>query len=322
MPSAPERVQKHLARLGVASRRAVDDMVAQGRIKIDGRRAAPGDKVTQANRITVDGRLVTESHAPAKQPRVIAYHKPEGELCTRDDPQGRPTVFARLPKLKRGRWVAVGRLDLNSRGLLLFTTDGDIANRLMHPKFGLEREYLCRVFGPLRAGAIDKLRAGVKHRRDILRFDSVRRLRSEPGGDGDGDGGDDAGAKPARAKPGEAKHRARNLWYAVVVSAGRYREVRRAWEAVGGRVSRLIRIRYGGVTLPRSLRPGEWRELDAQSIADLLQLPATKPLSESKDKTAPPARRKSAARRPARGEPATTAKRAHRPARQSTRPTK
>jgi len=292
MPSAPQRVQKYLAGLGVASRRAVERMVAQGRIQIDGRVAQPGDRAGAANRITVDGRPVAAARprAPGKaSARVIAYHKPEGELTTRADPRGRPTVFAALPKLARGRWVAVGRLDLNSRGLLLFTTDGDLANRLMHPRFGLQREYLCRVYGAPKPGAIEKLRAGVKHDGDVLRFDSVRRLRARADGEGD-----DAGATTDRAKPGDAKSGARNLWYAVVVSAGRYREVRRAWEAVGARVSRLIRIRYGSVKLPRTLRPGEWLELDAAAIAALLESGCA--LSESKDKTAPPGPDKSAAR--------------------------
>lgn len=281
MPAAPpERVQKHLARLGVASRRAVETLIAEGRVQIDGRAAALGDKVAADARITVDGRPVA-ARAPARQPlRVIAYHKPEGEICTRDDPRGRPTVFAKLPALAAGRWVAVGRLDINSRGLLLFTTDGDLANRLMHPKFGLEREYLCRVYGPLRGGAIDRLRAGVKCGRDILRFQSVRRRRAGPGDD--------------------AKEKGRNLWYAVVVCAGRYREVRRAWAAVGARVSRLIRVRYGSVALPRTLRAGEWLELDAAAIAALQEsgraLGELGEISESTDKTAAPARRKSAAR--------------------------
>lgn len=271
---APERVQKFLAHQGVASRRAVEALVAAGRVQIDGRTAALGDKVDATARITVDGRAVA-ARAPGPSPaRVIAYHKPEGEICTRADPQGRPTVFARLPALASGRWVAVGRLDINSRGLLLFTTDGDLANRLMHPRAGLEREYWCRVFGPLRGGAIDKLRAGVKSGRDILRFQRVRRLRANPDGD--------------------AKEKGRNLWYAVVVCAGRYREVRRAWEAVGARVSRLIRVRYGGVQLPRSLPAGEWMELEPDAIAALQE--SGRAVNSSTNKTAQLTRRKSAAR--------------------------
>lgn len=277
----PERVQKFLARQGVASRRAVEAMVTDGRVQIDGRVAGLGDKVGPGARITVDGRPVESRTKAATPMRVIAYNKPEGEITTRDDPRGRPTVFASLPALPNGRWVAVGRLDINSRGLLLFTTDGDLAHRLMHPKFGLEREYLCRVYGPLRAGAIDRLRAGVKSGRDTLRFESVRRLRASPDGD-------------------DAKKKARNLWYAVVVSAGRYREVRRAWEAVGARVSRLIRVRYGSVILPKTLRPGEWQELQPAAIAKLLESPPP-PINESTNKTAAPARRKSAARTAARG---------------------
>lgn len=252
MPGAPraaERLHKHLAHRGVESRRTVERWIAQGKVRVNGRVAQLGDKVDANSRITVDGRPL-RSKPPALQQRVIIYNKPEGQINTRKDPQNRPTVFQHLPKLKDGRWVAVGRLDLNSRGLLLFTNDGVLANRLMHPRFGLEREYLCRIYGPVRAGAIDRLRTGVKSNRQILRFERVRRLRRGP------DGG--------------AKDKGRNLWYSVVVSGGKYREVRRAWEAVGGRVSRLIRVRYGSVTLPKTLRPGQWQELKPAAISGLL----------------------------------------------------
>ncbi|MDD9811327.1 MAG: pseudouridine synthase [Gammaproteobacteria bacterium] len=276
-----ERVQKRLARLGVDSRRAVERMVAQGRVRVDGRVAELGDKVDAASCITVDGRPLRAR--PAAPPRVIRYHKPEGELTTRKDPRGRPSVFAALPKIAGGRWVAVGRLDLNSRGLLLFTDDGDLANRLMHPRFGLEREYLCRVYGAVGDADLARLRAGVRSKGETLRFDAVRR-RPAPAGAGKtaaGAGKTVAGAGKTAAGAGKTVAGAgkttdgdaagRNAWYAVVVTEGRNREVRRAWEAVGGRVSRLIRVRYGSVDLPKTLRPGEWQELPPAAIARLLQ---------------------------------------------------
>ncbi|MDD9856061.1 MAG: pseudouridine synthase [Gammaproteobacteria bacterium] len=269
-----ERVQKRLARLGVDSRRAVERMVAQGRVRVDGRVAELGDKVDAASCITVDGRPLRAR--PAAPPRVIRYHKPEGELTTRKDPRGRPSVFAALPKIAGGRWVAVGRLDLNSRGLLLFTDDGDLANRLMHPRFGLEREYLCRVYGAVGDADLARLRAGVRSKGETLRFDTVRR---RPAPAGAGKTVDGAGKTAGRAgktvactgKTADGDAAGRNAWYAVVVTEGRNREVRRAWEAVGGRVSRLIRVRYGSVDLPKTLRPGEWQELPPAAIARLLQ---------------------------------------------------
>ncbi|MDD9857032.1 MAG: pseudouridine synthase [Gammaproteobacteria bacterium] len=250
MPGAPrtaERLHKHLAHLGVESRRTVERWIEQGKVRVNGRVAQLGDKVDANSRITVDGRPLRWKPAAPPQ-RVIVYNKPEGQINTRKDPQNRPTVFQHLPKLKGGRWVAVGRLDINSRGLLLFTNDGGLANRLMHPRFCIEREYLCRVYGPVDAAAIARLRQGVRRGRESFRFQQVRRMR--------GAGGGAAG---------------RNAWYSVVVSEGRYREVRRAWEAVGGRVSRLIRVRYGSVTLPKTLRSGQWRELKPAAISKLLQ---------------------------------------------------
>jgi len=330
-----ERVQKRLARLGVDSRRAVERMVAQGRVRVDGRVAELGDKVDAASCITVDGRPLRAR--PAAPPRVIRYHKPEGELTTRKDPRGRPSVFAALPKIAGGRWVAVGRLDLNSRGLLLFTDDGDLANRLMHPRFGLEREYLCRVYGAVGDADLARLRAGVRSKGETLRFDTVRR-RPAPAGAGktaaaagkstDGAGKTVAGAGKTVAGAGKTVAGAgktvagagktadgdaagRNAWYAVVVTEGRNREVRRAWEAVGGRVSRLIRVRYGSVDLPKTLRPGEWQELPPAAIARLLQSgrPAdreTTPAAAAK--TAPAAAAKTAPAAAAKTAPAAASK--------------
>ena len=194
-----------------------------------GDRAAPGDA------IAVDGKTVTLS-APSNA-RVLIYHKPVGEMVTRNDPQGRPTVFAKLPP---GRWVAVGRLDLNSSGLLLFTDSGELANRLMHPRYELEREYSARVQGE---PDLERLRRGVNLEDGVAAFTSVRQEREATG---------------------------TNRWYRVVLKEGRNREVRRLFEAVGARVNRLVRIRYGPVQLPENLSPGEWRELENPVILQKL----------------------------------------------------
>ena len=203
---------------------------------MNGTPATLGMRATPADRILLDGKPLL---LPAAQSaRVLLYHKPVGELVTRDDPQGRATVFSRLPP---GRWVAVGRLDLNSSGLLLFTDSGELANRLMHPRYGVEREYLARV-----QGAVDlaKLRRGVPLEDGPAAFDRIDPL----------DPRESAGA---------------NRWYRVSLKEGRNREVRRLFAAVGARVSRLRRVRYGPVELPRDLEPGEWRELAASRVADL-----------------------------------------------------
>ncbi len=245
-PPAGERLQKHLAKLGLGSRRAVEEWIVQGKITIDGRVAQLGDRVGEHNRIAIAGQAVAMRPAAAR--RVLLYHKPEGEISARKDPANRPTVFRRLPTLDSARWVAVGRLDLNSSGLLLFTTDGELANRLMHPRFGLEREYLCRVYGKVDAAAIKRLREGVVLDGIKVRFQRVARHPGRP----------DASA-PER----------RNQWYSVVVCEGKYREVRRLWAAVGCQLSRLLRVRYGSVLLPPTLKPGDWQELPPAAIEQL-----------------------------------------------------
>jgi 23S rRNA pseudouridine2605 synthase len=197
-----------------------------------------GDRATGADAINVDGRPVKLAEAAG---RVLIYNKPEGELVTRSDPEGRPTVFSRLPP---GRWVAVGRLDINSAGLLLFTDDGELANRLMHPRYEVEREYSARVQGDLRAGDLEKLRQGVQLEDGPAAF---TRIEAED-----------------RSHTGGA-----NRWYRVALKEGRNREVRRMFEAVGARVSRLLRVRYGPVELPRDLKPGEWRELAQDGLEKL-----------------------------------------------------
>ena len=237
------RLQKHLANLGLGSRRRVESWIAEGRIRVDGRVAELGQKVRERSRIELDGRLVPRRPLASGGVRVIAYNKPEGEICSRDDPTNRPTVFRRLPRIQKARWVAVGRLDLNTRGLLLFTSDGDLANRLMHPGTALEREYLCRVFGDVDDAAMASLRSGVEVDGERVGF---RRIAMQRG----------AG---------------RNTWFRVVVTEGRHREVRRLWEAVGCQVSRLVRVRYGPVKLPRGLPPGGWVELSAAAVGGIVR---------------------------------------------------
>jgi 23S rRNA pseudouridine2605 synthase len=205
-------------------------------VTVGGRVAKLGDRGTPGEEIAVDGRRVDLSPKPGG--RVLLYHKPEGELVTRRDPEGRPTVFSRLPP---GRWVAVGRLDINSAGLLLFTDDGELANRLMHPRYAVEREYAVRVQGPV---DLARLRQGVELEDGQAAFDRI---------------------EPVDPRAGSSANR----WYRVTLREGRKREVRRMFEAVGARVSRLLRVRYGSISLPRDLRPGEWRELAAERRAEL-----------------------------------------------------
>jgi len=242
-PLQAERLQKLLAAAGHGSRRQIESWIAAGRVTVNGAVAKLGDRASPADRIELDGRALPVA-ASAGQPRVILYHKPEGELVTRADPQGRPTVFARLPPIAGGKWVAVGRLDINSAGLLLFTDSGELANRLMHPRYEVEREYAVRVLGALNAEERTQLLKGVRLQDGIGRFE-----RLEPSGTPEG----------------------ANRWYRVVLREGRNREVRRLFEAVGRRVSRLLRVRYGSIRLPRELRPGHWVELGPEIVADIVK---------------------------------------------------
>ena len=250
-----EKLQKVLARAGIGSRRGMERWIAEGRITVDGKPAKLGDRVSPTQIIRIDGRALPR-HNLTPKPRVIVYHKPEGEVCTRSDPEGRPTVFENLPTLRNGRWIAIGRLDINSSGLLLFTNDGELANRLMHPSREIEREYAVRVLGQVTSEMLTQLRQGVMLEDGEAKFEHI----------------EDAGGSGA------------NHWYHVVLREGRNREVRRMWEAVGAKVSRLIRVRYGTVTLPRLLRPGRTEDLDKEPLATLYQavgmkLPAPQPRS-------------------------------------------
>jgi 23S rRNA pseudouridine2605 synthase len=263
---APERIQKVLAAAGVGSRREIETWITAGRIAINGRTAKLGDRIRSVDRVSVDGRAVKviDRDTPVQR-RLILYHKPEGELTTRKDPEGRPTVFEALPRLRGSRWVSVGRLDTNTSGLLLFTNDGNLANKLMHPSTQMEREYAVRVLGKVTDEQLEALKKGVRLEDGMGRFYEIR----EAGGEG------------------------ANHWYHVILREGRNREVRRLWEAVGITVSRLIRIRYGALGLPRNLPRGTWRDATEEELNLLLTavgMGAVKPrkkLSLSKPRRAP-----------------------------------
>ncbi|MEI7288863.1 23S rRNA pseudouridine(2605) synthase RluB [Dickeya dadantii] len=244
-----EKLQKVLARAGHGSRREIESMIEAGRISVDGKIATLGDRVevTRATKIRIDGHVVSVRETEESVCRVLMYYKPEGELCTRSDPEGRPTVFDRLPRIQGYRWVAVGRLDVNTSGLLLFTTDGELANRLMHPSREVEREYAVRVFGEVGDDKIRQLSKGVQLEDGPAAFRSIR----YQGGEG------------------------LNQWYNVTLTEGRNREVRRLWEAVDVQVSRLIRVRYGDIQLPKGLPRGGWMEMgltDVNYLRELVQL--------------------------------------------------
>jgi 23S rRNA pseudouridine2605 synthase len=239
------RLQKLLAAAGIGSRRQVEEWIVQGRLTVGGRPAKLGDRAGPEEEICLDGRRLDLGPPASTAGQALLYHKPVGEVTTRRDPQGRPTVFDRLPPPRHGRWIVVGRLDVNTSGLLLFTTDGELAHRLMHPSSRIEREYLVRLRGRPTPEVVRRLLRGVPLDDGPAAFD---RIREEP------------------APEGKA---ARNASYRVVLHEGRNREVRRLWEAVGCEVSRLLRIRYGPIELPRELRPGAWRLLEERLIARL-----------------------------------------------------
>lgn len=241
-PDAP-KLHKMLAQAGVGSRRDMEQAIEEGRVTVNGEPAHTGMRISFGDRIELDGRPVRVRIAPAPA-RVIAYHKPVGEVVTREDPQQRPTVFRNLPRLAHGKWQSVGRLDINTEGLMLFTTSGDLANNLMHPRFGVEREYAVRVLGTLEKEARERLLAGVEIDGQSAAFKSVE----EGGGEGV------------------------NRWYRVVITEGRNREVRKLFDAVGLTVSRLIRVRYGCVVLPKGLKRGVCVDLPETDVKALLQL--------------------------------------------------
>jgi 23S rRNA pseudouridine2605 synthase len=244
------KLQKVLAQAGIGSRRDMEQLVAEGRITVNGEPAHVGQRISFGDQLRIDGKPIKARIAPPP-PRVLAYHKPAGEVVTHDDPQHRPTVFRRLPRLPQGKWQSVGRLDINTEGLLLFTNSGELANQLMHPRFGVEREYAVRVLGVVDEAERERLLQGVEIDGQNCAFKSIE--------DGGGEGA--------------------NRWYRVVITEGRNREVRRLFEAVGHAVSRLIRVRYGSVVLPRGLRRGQWVDLDEVDVWTLRRMarPAPRP---------------------------------------------
>lgn len=254
----PERLQKVLAQAGVASRREIEELVIAGRISVNGLPASLGQKIGPGDRVKVNGKLIPLRFAQ-RSPRVLIYHKPEGEIVSRDDPEGRPTVFERLPLLRKGRWLAVGRLDFNTSGLLLFTNDGELANRLMHPRYELEREYAVRVLGELSEEQARSLTEGIQLEDGVARFNGLR----DEGGEG------------------------ANHWYRVIISEGRNREVRRMFEAVGLTVSRLMRVRYGSVELPARLKRGMWMEMPEADACQLAGLPVPQRRPDEREKRPP-----------------------------------
>ena len=236
------KLHKVLAQAGLGSRLEMERLIADGRITVNHSPAHVGQRISHGDTIRIDGRPV-RLRVDAATPRVLVYHKPAGEVVTHDDPQNRPTVFRTLPRLPQGKWQAVGRLDINTEGLLLITSSGELANRLMHPRFGLQREYAARVLGALSEEEKQRLLAGIELEDGPAHFSHIE----EGGGEG------------------------ANCWYRVTIGEGRNREVRRMFEALGHAVSRLIRIRYGAMVLPRGLKRGAWLELDESDIRALVQ---------------------------------------------------
>ncbi|MCW5602766.1 23S rRNA pseudouridine(2605) synthase RluB [Nitrosomonas sp.] len=244
------KLHKLLAQSGLGSRREMEALIAAGQVSINGKVAKLGDRVGLRDLVRVNKRII-RINASERLPRVILYHKPEGEIVSRHDPEGRPTVFDSLPRLKSSRWVAVGRLDFNTSGLLIFTTNGMLANQLMHPRFEAEREYAVRIIGCLTPEQKDQLLRGVELGDALAKFSDI----SERGGEGT------------------------NRWYHVVIKEGRNREVRRMFETLGLAVSRLIRVRFGPIILPARLKRGMWQELEEGDIKHLLSAVNTLPVT-------------------------------------------
>ena len=275
-----ERVQKVLAARGLGSRREIEGWIERGEVQVNNRTARLGDTVDEHDTIRVRGRIIRR---PEHRHRWIVYHKPVGEICSRSDPEGRRPVFASLPRLRGQRWVAVGRLDLNTSGLLLFTTDGELANCLMHPSHALEREYAVRVLGEVPEATREMLLEGVELEDGPAHFDALE----DRGGDG------------------------ANHWFHVVVTEGRNRLVRRLWDAVGVTVSRLIRVRYGPVVLGKGLKTGAVRDLEDREIAALYQAAdLAVPDAVRVKRRGGPARSKPRARASAKGGPGLKARQA------------
>jgi len=247
------KLHKVLAEAGLGSRRDMEELIIAGRVSVNGEPAHIGQRILPTDQVRINGKLIQRKIAK-RPPRVLIYHKPAGEIVSHNDPEGRPSVFDRLPNMKAAKWLAVGRLDFNTEGLLLFTTSGDLANRLMHPRYGIDREYAVRTLGELEEGMRQKLLSGVELDDGIAQFSKIA--------DGGGEG--------------------INRWYRVTIGEGRNREVRRMFEAIGLTVSRLIRTRYGAMILPRGLKRGRWEELEENAVRDLMAISGLEQVAGSK----------------------------------------
>ncbi len=246
-----ERLQKVLAQAGVGSRREVERWISEGRIEVNGEKATLGVRVVPKDRVYLDGKKVSALASASEQEyRVIVYSKPEGVICSRSDPGGRPTIFENLPKLKNQRWISVGRLDINTSGLLILTTDGELANRLMHPSYEVDREYAVRVRGGVDDEMMERLKEGVLLEDGMAKFTDLQRA-----------GGDSS-----------------NEWFHAVLMEGKNREVRRLWESQGIQVSRLKRVRYGCIFLSSRLKVGAWEELNNKDVNELRSLVGMDPI--------------------------------------------
>ena len=241
-PEPTQRLHKLLALQGLGSRRDMEELIASGRVTVNGEIAKVGVGVTQYDIVRIDSRPVRLSFE-AELPQVLIYHKPEGEIVSQDDPEGRASVFDKLPKIKQGKWIAIGRLDMNTSGLLIFTNSGDLANRFMHPRYEVEREYAVRIFGELTEEQVGMLTQGIELEDGPAAFDSI----SAQGGEG------------------------ANHWYQVILREGRNREVRRLFEAFQLPVSRLMRVRFGPVNLPPRVKRGQMLKLEQKTVVDLLE---------------------------------------------------
>lgn len=233
-----ERIQKVLARAGYGSRRQLEVLIKDGKVTVNGAVAKLGDQVEEGDTIRLDGKSLSPKRLWQQPQQVLLYHKPVGEVCTRKDPEGRRTIFQSLPSPEEGRWVSVGRLDINTSGLIILTTDGELANRLMHPSNQMDREYAVRVLGAVTPEIMQNLRDGVELEDGKAKFADIQ----ESGGEG------------------------ANSWFHVVIQEGRNREVRRLWESQGVTVSRLMRVRYGPIIIPKQLKPGRWQMLGTKDL--------------------------------------------------------
>ncbi len=239
-----ERIQKVLARAGYASRRGVEALIEAGRVRVNEKVARVGDRIEEGDVVKLDGRVLSARRLwQAAPPQVIVYHKPVGEVCTRRDPEGRRTIYQSLPAPDKGRWVSVGRLDISTSGLIILTTDGELANKLMHPSMEMDREYAVRVLGDVTPEMMQRLRDGVELEDGPAQFTDIQ----PAGGEG------------------------ANRWFHVVIQEGRNREVRRLWESQGIQVSRLMRVRYGPVFMPKALKPGKWMTMPQSDLELLYQ---------------------------------------------------